>query len=353
MATDGGYDDEISLVDLGLVLWRRRWAVLTTAAAVAALGVLLALLLPKQYAYTTTIELGSHVEDGKTVPIEPPSAVLAKISESYIPLALRDYRERAGDEAKKFQVDARVPKDSQLVILESEGEAEQEPNHRQVQEQVVAALIDDHSRMFNLLRSGIELEKQQALRGLDELKDQEQFLLAEFKRLDLTGDLLRQQIEDANSLIEAAVKSRARAIREANDEARAMTLLMLDNEVQQNRTRLAGLEERFQVGLAQRRDDLNNKLRDNQRQQGIQDAVIQRLELRMQNLLETRAVVTGLKSLEPVGLSRAAIAVLGGLLGGLLGLLAAFGLEFRDRFRIALEETSSEPAAAEMADAVK
>jgi len=246
-----------------------------------------------------------------------------------------------------------VPKDSQLIILESEGKAAQEPNHRQVQAQVVAALINDHSRMFNLLRSGIELEKQQALRGLDELKDSERFLLTDLKRLDLSGDLLRQQIEDANSLIEAAVKSRAQAIREANDEARAMTLLILDNEVQQNRARLADLDERFQIGLAQRRDGLNNKLRDNLRQQGIQDAAIQRLELRMRNLLETRAEVTGLKSLEPVGLSRAAMAVLGILLGGFLGLLAAFGLEFRDRFGIALDEMSSEPVATEMADAVK
>ena len=64
-------------------------------------------------------------------------------------------------------------------------------------------------------------------------------------------------------------------------------------------------------------------------------------------------MVTGLKSLESVGRSRAAIVTLGILLGGFLGLLAAFGLEFRDRFRIALDEMSSEPVAAEMADAVK
>lgn len=246
-----------------------------------------------------------------------------------------------------------MPKDSQMIILESEGKAAQEPNHRQVQKEVVAALIDGHSRMFNLMRSSIELEKQQALRVLDELKDHERFLLADLKRLDLTGDLLRQQIEDTNSLIEASVKNRAQAIREANDEARTMILLILDNEVQQNRARSADFEERFQIGLAQRRDDLNNKLRDNQRQQGTQDAAIQRQDLRMRNLLEPRAVVTGLKSLESVGRSRAAIAMLGILLGGFLGLLAAFGLEFRDRFQIALDGVSSEPIAAEMADAVK
>ncbi len=137
----------------------------------------------------------------------------------------------------------------------------------------------------------------------------------------------------------AAVKSRAQAVREANDEAGAMTLLMRDNEVQQHRTRLAGLEQRFQIGLAQCRDDLNNtpcdkKPHDNKRQQSVQDAVIQRLDPRTRNLLEPRAVATGLRSLDPVGLARAAIAAPGILLGGLLSLLLAFGLEFRDQLRI-------------------
>ncbi len=141
------------------------------------------------------------------------------------------------------------------------------------------------------------------------------------------------------------LKSRDQAIREANDEARTMTLLMRDNEFQQHRTRLAGLEQRFQIGLAQRRDDLNNtpcdkKLHDNKREQSVQGAVLQRLGLRMQNLLEPRAVATDLKSRDPVGLP-AAIAAPGILLGGLLSLLVAFGLEFRDQLRIWRERRNS------------
>lgn len=104
------------------------------------------------------------------------------------------------------------------------------------------------------------------------------------------------------------------------------------------------------VRVRSRRAILNNKLRDNQRRQGTREAAIQRQDLRMRNLLELRAVVTGLKSLASVGRSRAAIATLGILLGGFL---AAFGLEFRDRFRTALDGMSSDPIAAEMADAVK
>lgn len=350
-AADWGQGDEISLVDLGLVIWRWRRPVLGTALAVVALGILSALLLPGKYAYTTTIELGSHIEDGKTVPIEPPLTTLAKTSESYIPLALRDYLAGAGEEGRQFEIDARLPKDSQLIILESEGEAERGAVHRQVHERIAAALIDDHSRMFSVLRSAIELEKQREQRALDELKDRRQLLLAELKRLDLQGDLLRQQIEDTNSLIEAAVKHRAQAIGEARDEARAMTLLMLDNEVQQNRARLLDLEERLQVGLAQRRDDLNNQLRDNLRQQSIQEAAIERLDLRMRNILETRAMTAGLKSIDPVSMSAPVTLALSAMLGGILGLLVAFGLEFRERLRTRLDEMNVESPPIAGADA--
>lgn len=328
--------DEISLVDLGLMLWRRRLAVVATALAITALGLAAALLTPKKYGYTTTIELGTRVEDQKTVSIEPPETALAKVTEGYIPVTRHRHLDQHGDAEGSFEIEARLPRDSQLIILESEGREQDARVYRQLQQQVAEALIADHNRSFTVLRNGIELERQQAQRGLDALKDSEQVLRADIERLELSTELLHRQIADTNALIEAAVRNREQAVREANDEARAMTLLMLDNEVQQNRTRLAGLEEQLQVGMAQRRDALSNKVRENRRQQDARQAAIQRLDLRLENFRETRAVATGLQSIEPVGISRAVIAVLGAMLGGLCGLLLAFSLEFRDRLRAEL-----------------
>lgn len=323
--------DEISLVDLARVVWRHRRPVYYTAAAFVVLGIATALLLPKKYAYTTTIEIGTRIEDQKTVPLELPDTTLAKIREGYIPMAQQEYLQAHAGDDRAFKVEARIPKGSQLIVLESTAKEQDEPVYQEIQARVVQNLVTDHNRVFNIMRSGIELAKQRADRDLEVLKNTEQFLMAEQKRIEQSAGLLKQQIADTKALIEAAQKSRAKAVSEARDEARAMTLLMLDNEVQQNRTRLAALDERLQVGLAQSRDNLNNQLRENQRNQTIQEAEIHRLALQLQNLQETRAVLTAMKSLEPVGISRGAIVALFVFLGGLTGLFLAFGLEFRDR----------------------
>lgn len=346
--------DEISLVDLALVVWRHRRAALATMLTFVVLGIAAALWLPKKYAYTTTIEIGVHIEDDKTVPIERPDTTLAKIRESYIPLARQHYLEAHADESRIFKVEARIPErqqGSQLIVLESTAAARDAPAYQEIQQQVVQEVVADHSRVFNVVRSGIELAKQRAVADLDVLKDGEQFLLAEQKRTEQSADLLKQQIADTTALIEAARKNRASAVREATDEARAMTLLMLDSEVQQNRTRLATLDERLQVGLAQRRDRLNNQLRENQRKQAIQEAEVQRLAQRLENLLETRAVVAAMQSHEPVGISRSMIAILSVFLGGLMALLVVFGLEFRARVRAALGGAASDTVSAEATEA--
>lgn len=346
-------DDEIRLVDLGLILWRRRLAVIATALSVTALGILIAMVLPKEYAYTTTLELGSRIDDGKTVLIEPPDAALAKITESYIPLARQHYFDRHPDETSSFKITARVPKGGQVIVLEVEGPETDAAIYREIQQQIAAALIADHDRISTVLRNSMELETQQEVRALEELKDGERLLRAQLQRVDLSAELVREQIADTQELIKITSANRLDAVREARDEARAMTLLMLDNEVRQNRERLAELEDQLQVGLAQKRDRLNNKLLDSQRRQDIQQAVIRHLELQLENLQQTRVVIAGLKSLEPVSLSRAVIALLGALLGAFVSLLVVFGLEFRERLRAELARDGEPPAMAEHLSSVE
>lgn len=338
--------DEISLVDLALAVWRHRRPAFFTILTFAVLGIAAALLLPKKYAYTTTIEIGARIEGDKTVPLELPDTTLAKIKESYIPLARQEYLKAHAGEDRVFKIEARIPKGSQLIVLESTAREQDGPVYQHIQAQVVQDLVADHNRVFNVIRSNAELAKQRAVRDLDVLKDGEQFLLAELKRIDQSAALLKQQIADTNALIEAAQKNRAKAVSEARDEARAMTLLMLDNEVQQNRTRVAMLDERLQVGLAERRDSLNNQLRENRRNQSIQESEIQRLALQIENLQETRAVLASMKSFEPVGISRSMIAVLSVFLGGFMGLLLVFGLEFRDRVREGLGRAAPDEVSA-------
>jgi hypothetical protein len=202
---------------------------------------------------------------------------------------------------------------------------------------VVQALVADHARVFDDQRTALALAKQRAERDLQALVDQEAVLKGRFERLKSSEQLIQQQIADTRRLIDDATANRSRAVAEARDEARAMTLLMLDNEVRANRARLADLQRQLQIGLADERDTLQSALQENQRNQVLQQAEVQRAEQKLQNLRETRAVVVGMQSLEPVGISRALMGVLSILLGGLLALLVPLVLEFLGRVRDGLD----------------
>lgn len=116
-----------------------------------------------------------------------------------------------------------------------------------------------------------------------------------------------------------------------------MTLLMLDSEVQANRTRLAELQQQLQIDLAAERDTLQAELQENQRSQARQQAEVQHFDQQLKNLQETRAMVLGMQSLEPVGTSRSLIVLLSILLGGLLALLVPLVLEFLGRVKEGLD----------------
>lgn len=338
--------DEISLVDLARVIWRHRRVAMLTLLTVIVLGLAGAFLAPRKYAYSTTIEIGTRIESERMVPIETADTALAKVLESYIPQQRDRYLSAHPDSRDTFDVTARVPRGSQLIVLESKATAQNADALQQIQGQVVQALVADHARIFEDHRRATELSKQRAERDLEVLAGKEAILRGRIERLQQTAQLLGQQIADTGTLIEDATKNRARAVTEARDEARAMTLLMLDNEVRENRAHLAKLQKQLQIGLADQRDRLQNELQSNRRDHALQRAEVQRLDQALSNLQETRAVILGLKSPRPVGPGRGTILMLSVLLGGLLAMLMPLLVEFGAQVRNGLGADDTGRAAA-------
>jgi hypothetical protein len=113
---------------------------------------------------------------------------------------------------------------------------------------------------------------------------------------------------------------------------------MLENEVRANRARLADLQQQLQVGQAEKRDQLQNSLRKNSRDQALQRAAIEQLDLQLKNLQETRALGVAMQSPRPVGASRSLIVALSLVLGCMLALLVPLVLDFVDRVRQGLAD---------------
>jgi capsular polysaccharide biosynthesis protein len=327
-------DDEISLLDLWLVLIKHKKLIAWIAGIILVTGVVAALVIPKKYTYTTSVEIGSRIITDRIEPIEAPDSVLAKIQESYIPLVQRNYIKTHPSDDTVYQIVGRIPKSSQIIVLESKGPIQVGDIVMQLQKDVVEEVKQDHKRIIEIIKKEIEIKRNQAISQLEELKDAAKMLVSGEKRLNLMATLLQRQLEDAKKGLIQSEEGRKRAVKEATNEAKALTLLMLDAEMQQLRDRVDKLEERLTVEVAASQDEIVKKLADNQRSQAVQRDFIASLEAQLINLIETRSLVEPMQSNLPVGLGKKIIVILAMVVGLIVGVFAAFFAEFLEKARL-------------------
>lgn len=334
--------DEISLIDLFLVLAKRKKLFLGVLGfcVVAATG--LALLRNNTYLYSTSLEIGTFYQDKEQVFIDTPQTVLSKLEEGYIPAVLSAYRAE-NSEVPPIKITARLPKGSEIVVIESKGKEGLGDTIKQLEGRVVDLIKADHARTIDVRRNALLVQQENLNRHQNELRDQEAMLRSNKERLQTLTKLVTQQLDSVKVQVDDATASRKKARTAVSDEAKAMTLLMIDNEINQNRNRLAALEERLYVNIPNRSNELDKALADNRRAQESNKAKIASLGLVLKNFRETRAIIAPTKSIEPVGISRGVIAVLGILLGGMLATFAVFFAEFlaTARQRLAEKQTLS------------
>lgn len=434
------YEEEsINLVDLWLELVKYRRVIFTSVALALAGGLLVAFLLPQKYSYTTTIEIGSTTNEttAGSAPqlIDSPETVLAKVKESYIPLAQQQYHKAHPEDAALYKIDARIPKGSQLLVLEAKGTEKNSANYLQHLQSISDALFADHQHVMNIYKANLnnqlamakikldeitdpstlatqrkQLENQlnnarikqdeltnpqvlavprQALENklarenkkLVDLKDGVKLIKARYQRLDETDALLKQQISDLQSQISSALTQRKKAIGNMQSESAAMTMLLIDNGIQQDRTRLAALQERLFINQQNLRLELEEKIAANQRSQSVQSKLInkakselarlnvtnqhaqqrhqpkiatleerltklsadtrrnmerqqqtiQQIKAQLENINPTHAIAPPMQSLVPTGPGKALIIILSLVVGLMLGIFAAFFASFLDK----------------------
>ncbi len=429
-------EDSINLIDLWLELGKHRTIIFTSVALALIAGLLITFLLPQKYSYTSTIEIGSTLTQttSGTMPqlIDPPETVLAKIQESYIPLAQQQFSKAHPDNNAFYNINARIPKNSQLVVLEAKGTEEDRTDYLQQLKTVTKYLLQDHQRVMNVYQAGLnnqlalakikldaitdpstlatqqkQLESQlnNARIELDELRDprvlavprqqlenklaheekqltdlinQVKLVKARYQRLDEIDILLKQQISDLESQIDSSLTQRKQAIGNMQNESAAMTMLLIDNGIQQNRTRLAALQERLFIDQQNLRLELEEKVAANLRSQSVQSKLIgktnselsrldignqralqrhqpeigkleekltklladtrrsverqqhtiTKIEAQLNNLKATRSIAPPMQSLQPTGPGKSLIIILSLVLGLMLGVFAAFFASF-------------------------
>jgi Chain length determinant protein len=337
-----GYDDEISLLDLWLVLVKRKSILLGIVLAFLAAGITFAMMKPVSYQYSAVLQIGLMAsgdgDSAKLIFIESPGNVLEKLSKSYIPLAVSNYLNQHPELQSIPNFTAKMAKKSDLIAIETRGIEKQSAMYLEIINSIVGYIQKDHQPQIDITRSEYELSLQKEMMIMSVLKDP---LTLKLKKKKLESDLLRSSIQMKNlkdsrlvqvlkqdlvmqrkghtnklasltdnykrlsselgrlskvdSLLEKRIseltntinnelKNRDFTARSISTGPEAMTVLLLDNQIQTNRNQLASLEERLNIKQQKLREKLDNQIKENIRLQDYHQKLAEDISNKLQKM---------------------------------------------------------------------
>jgi len=379
-------EDEISLIDIWLVLVRRKRVIFAAILLGGVIASAWALLIPPSYRFFTTLSLGQlTLKNGgemKILPLDTPQNALAKLQNAYIPQVQAKWRgkNKAVDEVRGCNLVAKIPKDSHLVMIEAKAREADGPTCLGLISQAAQALVHDHDsllapvkarlsaqldsaklaletlkddRIFAVKVNALKRQLSGARHKLSALEDQKEILENRYAHIDTERELTTKALQDNTATLKTAVKNRAAILKRSSNPATAVTLLTLGNEIQHYQDRIASLDQRLSISLPEKREALQKQLEankraqqqqtdliagreaelaklhiDRERQERNQLLTIKELESRIAEMRPTRILRTANMSPRPVSASMSVKVVLGLMLGLMLGMFAAFVTEF-------------------------
>lgn len=381
--------DEIDLVDLGVMFWRRRWVIAWVAGVLIVLSILAAIFKSPTYEYTTTIELGSIIsQTGTVVPLMDTQSAASILQNTYIPAATAQYAQQkgAGSFVPKLAVSGN--NNGSAVVLSCKAKEKLGTACIAVEREAAAEFVKGNSRAIETVRANFRAELDASKLDLQSLQDPAVFgvqklaaekAIADAKaelatlqsaaavlqvnktKLQASVGLYQKQADELQAHIAEVRKAATVAAQGTADPTQAMANLLLGTETQRSVNLLNDIQQKLTVTLPDRLAMVDKNIADNARAQTLQRQVISQNELALQKLLfshgqdiqrqnvtidhlqtqlanvqDTRVLGEALRSVKPVGLGRGAILAIGIIISLLLGLFAAMAAGYVEQVRARL-----------------
>jgi len=157
------HEDEIDLVDLAAVLYRKRLFILLSTVLVCAVALLVAFIMPKKYSAVTLVEIGKIFRNGSSEKVESSNAIKNRYRSlsKYVVTQI----DSPDDEGLPFSIEndleIDIPEDGNIVELSVESIKDKKVIS--FLENLNESFVGDHNRIFDqersYLRSEIDKEK--------------------------------------------------------------------------------------------------------------------------------------------------------------------------------------------------
>jgi hypothetical protein len=266
------YDDDISLVDVALLLIKHKRVLFAVFASIMLLGLSAILFMPKTYDYKAVLEIGSYrlpEQDGvlgKRQEIESITQVKSKLEKRFIPAVWLAYNQQNPD-AGFPSVKVSAPTDSNVIELNVTGDQAKTQMYIELLNQVSANLISDHNQKLLDVREQVmqAIEKQRIKVGeyaaeLENAKAEQRVLRKRMSEIQQEKTMLTQQLDRTDRNLEKINKLKAQYGAELNSSRDGIALLLLDNQLIETQKIRDSLESLEVVGLSKKAAGYESKL---------------------------------------------------------------------------------------------
>ncbi len=309
MQQEERFDDEIELIDILRVLWKRKALIVLGTLLLTLVAAGGSYLLPKVHEVTTIVEPGKRPisnENGQIVDekaLQSPESIRQTVLGGAYDGSIRDKLQIPAGSYPKIKAD--VPKRAQLLKLSIESADPQRA--KAVLEEVVAKISND-------VEEKIKQER-------DQIQSDIKLALVEYQGDLEKGKLLKGQIAETKETIKELEGDREKAL--ASRSTDAMVVLLYSDEIQDNRTYL---------------NTLKRNLMDVEQQSEIAKVKVERLETKFAGIKAIKVHKAPTISSNPVKPKKKLIVALAFMLGLMGTTVLAFLVEYVQRSREAESE---------------
>jgi uncharacterized protein involved in exopolysaccharide biosynthesis len=302
------FNDEVDLVDVGASLWRRWKLMLAVFLVCVIVAVLIAFLVPRAYDYNTTIEIGSQVVGTQIKPIESADSAASKLRKGYLPQVVANYAQAHRLDPKKFGFNVNAPSGANLVVVSGAGRINQGDHFMAIEKAAAGLLVASDARVIKSQQAQLTGKIAKAQAKLVQLQS------------PANKALLQAQAKNLKRYTSRARKQQIASSGHSGGASGAMAQLLLSTQVQKAIQQLTTTQQTL--------NNLPSEI-------ASQKAAVKSLQTQFDNIQQTQIVAGPMRSIEPTGLSRKVIVIIGIVVGIVLALLAAglanYGVAVRRR----------------------
>lgn len=305
---------EIDMVDIGVIFWSRRRLLLSVFFVCLILAIVAVVLKKPTYEYTTTLQLATSISQnsGSVVPLMPASSAAQILQATYIPDAVHQNATQEHDASFLLHIPriiATGAADGTTVVLSCETAEKMGPICTTIEKMAAQAFVIDNAMFVETAKSqlvSLQNEAKVLQTQLDQLNQIEISYSAEHR----AGSKGRNTSHGSKSV----------SVTGTNTAVSSNDVLDIISDAQIQSVHAQVLAARAQV---------LKQLADNSRAQLAQEQSIAQAQ--------TRIVNAGLRSIQPVGLSRRIVLGVGILLSLFFAVFAALVASYMAQVRTRMQ----------------